>query len=135
MRRNLLVTSGCLLVALGAAGIVLPLLPTTPFLLLAAYCFARSSARLHEWLLKHRRLGPYIHAFRNRTGLTRAQKVRIVASFTTLMGVSFYFAPQTALRALLVGIWLFWTIMLVRMKTLPQPATAPLPTPDDQPAQ
>lgn len=133
MQRNLLVTAGCLLVALGAAGILLPLLPTTPFLLLAAYCFARSSPRLHHWLLRHRRLGPYIHAFRHRTGLTRAQKVRIAASFTTLMAVSFYFAPQTALRALLAGIWLFWTIMLVCMKTLPQPAPANLPATHDQP--
>lgn len=112
-----MVAIGLLMVALGVAGIFLPLLPTTPFLLLAAYLFARSSERLHRWLLNHRHLGPYIHAFRNRSGLTRVQKVRIASSFTVLMGVSFYFAPITTVRLLLVALWLFWMVQLARMKT------------------
>jgi len=115
--RSVMVAIGLLMVALGVAGIFLPLLPTTPFLLLAAYLFARSSERLHRWLLNHRHLGPYIHAFRNRSGLTRVQKVRIASSFTVLMGVSFYFAPITTVRLLLVALWLFWMVQLARMKT------------------
>ncbi|WP_225976647.1 MULTISPECIES: YbaN family protein [Corynebacterium] len=49
------IATGC-----GIIGIVLPLFPTTPFLLLAAYCFAKSSPRMHDWLLSHPQLGPYI---------------------------------------------------------------------------
>ena len=126
IRRKVYIFLGFLMVALGTAGIVLPLLPTTPFLLLAAYLFARSSQRLHAWLLNHRWLGTYIHAFRNRTGLTRSQKWRIGLSFTVLIGVSVYFAPIATIRALLVAIWLFWIIVLVRITAIPA-APARLP--------
>ena len=57
-------TAGLLALAAGIAGIVLPLLPTTPFVLLAAFCFSRSSARLEAWLLAHPRFGPLIQAWR-----------------------------------------------------------------------
>ena len=117
MRNQLFVVLGILNVALGVAGILIPLLPTTPFLLLAAFLFARSSDRLHHWLLDHKYLGPYIHAFRNRTGLTRAQKIRIGASFSVFLGISLYFAPLTEVRFLIIGVWLFWMAMLARLKT------------------
>jgi uncharacterized membrane protein YbaN (DUF454 family) len=112
---------GILNVLMGTAGIFLPLLPTTPFLLLAGYLFARSSPRWHQWLLHHRHLGPYIHAFRNRSGLTRAQKIRIGVSFTVLLGISLYFAPITEMKWLLLGMWLFWMALLVRLKSPDSP--------------
>jgi uncharacterized membrane protein YbaN (DUF454 family) len=118
-RRSFFLVSGVLMVALGTAGIFLPLLPTTPFLLLAAYLFARSSDRLHVWLLGHRYLGPYIHAFRNKSGLTRSQKLRLAASFTVLMGISLYFAPVVGVKYLLGGMWLFWMVWLIRSRTAP----------------
>ena len=74
MKKSLLIALGLFNVVLGAVGIALPLLPTTPFLLLAAFLFARSSERWHGWLMNHKYLGPYIHAFKNKTGLTVAQK-------------------------------------------------------------
>ncbi len=109
---------GVLLVGLGTAGIVLPLLPTTPFLLLAAFLFAKGSERWHDWLLNHKHLGPYIHAWRNKSGLTVTQKLRIGISFTVVMAISLYFSPMMSVRYLLVGIWAFWTIMLLRQKTI-----------------
>lgn len=118
-----MVTLGVLNVALGTAGIFLPLLPTTPFLLLAAYLFGRSSRRLHRWLLGHRHLGPYILAFRHRTGLTRTQKIRIAASFTVLLGLSIYFAPLSEVKYALGCLWAFWMVMLARLK--PAAATSP----------
>lgn len=122
-KRIVLSGLGGLMVALGVAGIVLPLLPTTPFLLLAAYLFARSSPRRHAWLLNHKHLGPYITAWRDKTGLTVTQKLRISISFTVVMGVSIYFAPMPTIKCLLGGIWAFWTVMLLRQKTvLPQSA-------------
>ncbi len=121
MKRTVFIALGVLNVALGTAGILLPLLPTTPFLLLAAFLFARSDERWHAWLLNHRYLGPYIHAFRDKTGLTVAQKLRIGISFTILMGVSFFFAPIVTVRVMLVCAWLFWTIQLLRMKTVSAP--------------
>ncbi len=116
---------GVLMVGLGAAGIFLPLLPTTPFLLIAAYLFARSSRRWHDWLLHHKRLGPYIHAWRNKSGYTVGQKVRMSVLLSVMMGVSIYFAPIPAVKCLLGGLWAFWTVVLLRQKTLSQPAASP----------
>ncbi|MCH7595348.1 MAG: YbaN family protein [Planctomycetes bacterium] len=117
IRRSLCVAGGVLCVALGTAGIVLPLLPTTPFLLLSAYLFSRSSESWHRWLIHHRYFGPYIRAFREKTGLTGTQKLRIGISTTLMIGVSVYFAPINAVRFCLVAIWLMVAVMLYRMKT------------------
>ena len=61
MLKPFLLALGVLSTVLGAVGVVLPVLPTTPFLLLAVFCFARSSQRLHHYLLNHRVLGTYIY--------------------------------------------------------------------------
>jgi uncharacterized membrane protein YbaN (DUF454 family) len=70
---------GILATACGIAGIVLPLVPTTPFLLLAAFAFARSSPALHEWLVTHPRLGPPIADWRAHGAIARRTKVLAVA--------------------------------------------------------
>ena len=119
-RQGLYLILGIINVALGTAGIFLPLLPTTPFLLLAAFLFARSSNRWHQWLLTHPRLSPYIHAFGRKSGLTRSQKLRIGASITVIMWISVYFAPHTWMKAMLVVMWVFWTSLLALVvKTAP----------------
>ena len=65
---------GVLFVALGAVGVVVPVLPTTPFLLLAAACFARSSRRMHRWLLSNRLLGRYLRNYLERRSMTGRDK-------------------------------------------------------------
>ena len=98
------ITSGFICVALGVAGIPLPLLPTTPFLLLAAFCFARGSERWHRWLLTHPTLSPYIIAFRDKSGLTRGQKWRIASLVTLTLMVTGAFAPVYG-KLLALVIW------------------------------
>ncbi|MDJ0935859.1 MAG: YbaN family protein [Kiloniellales bacterium] len=72
--RILWVTFGLLSLALGILGIFLPLLPTTPLVLLAAFCFARGSQRLHDWLVSHPRFGPPIEAWRRYGAISRGAK-------------------------------------------------------------
>ncbi|MCA1854358.1 YbaN family protein [Massilia oculi] len=67
--------AGVLALALGILGLFLPLLPTTPFLLLASWCFARGSERLHRWLLSHRVLGPYLRDFEAGLGIPLGAKI------------------------------------------------------------
>ena len=111
---------GFAMVGLGIVGIPLPILPTTPFLLLAAYCFARSSPRWHHWLINHRLLGPYIAAFREKRGLTPGQKVRIAIAVSLTLLVTALLAPMWALRVLAVFIWVTSMIGLYLMRTASQ---------------
>lgn len=98
------IASGFVCVALGVAGIPLPLLPTTPFLLLAAFCFARGSQRWHHWLMTHPTLSPYILAFKDKKGLTRDQKWRIAGLVTLTLMVTGAFAPTYG-KLLALVIW------------------------------
>lgn len=111
---------GFSMVGLGVIGIPTPLLPTTPFLLVAAYCFARSSPKWHEWLVTHRVLGPYIAAFREKRGLTVGQKKRIAIVITLTLLVTALFAPIWVGRALAVFIWVTSMIGLYLSRTAAQ---------------
>jgi len=75
-------------VCLGVVGAFLPLLPTTPFLLLAAYAFSRSSQRLHNWLITHPKLGPPIEAWRAHRAISRQLKIYASFSMLLVLGVS-----------------------------------------------
>ena len=75
-------------VALGALGAVLPLLPTTPFVLLAAFAFARSSRRLHDWLVHHAVFGPLIDNWRRYGAISRSAKWAGILSMAGVLGIS-----------------------------------------------
>lgn len=119
---------GTVFVALGIAGIVLPLVPTTPFLLLAAACYFRGSRRLHDWLLNQRHLGPYLRNICDRRGLPlRAKVVTVVMLWGSII------ASIIAMDILIVDILLVLvaagvTAYLLRLPTLrivrPAPSTA-----------
>ncbi|MBB1249111.1 MULTISPECIES: YbaN family protein [unclassified Rhizobium] len=83
--RIILIIVGWLCVALGVIGIFLPLLPTTPFILLAAWLFARASPRFERWLYEHRVFGPPLHAWRDNRSIPRRAKVLAIG----MMAVSF----------------------------------------------
>lgn len=79
MQRIILLTIGWLAIVLGTLGIVLPLLPTTPFVLLAAWCFARSSPRFHHWLLWHSPFGRYLRHWQQHHAIPPGAKGRAIA--------------------------------------------------------
>jgi uncharacterized membrane protein YbaN (DUF454 family) len=116
--RGLLVTAGFLCVGLGVLGILLPGLPTTPFLLLAAFCFARSSERFHQWLLSHRWLGPYIANFEAGRGMTRRDKLITIGTLWLTMGLTIVlFVPVTWAKLAMAAVGMCTTLYLLRLPT------------------
>jgi len=116
--RALLILLGTLCVALGAIGMLLPVLPTTPFLLLAATCYARSSERFYDWLTTNRWCGAYIRNYREGRGIPLKQKAVTIAFLWLTIGCTVWWADlQGWVRWILVGIAVGVTIYLVRIKT------------------
>ena len=88
MTRGLWLVGGLIALGLGVVGVVLPLIPTVPFLLLAAFCFARSSVRLHGWLLTHPHLGAPTTAWRERGAISAKAKRLASLSITATLGLT-----------------------------------------------
>lgn len=88
--RGLLWVAGSVALVLGLIGVVLPGLPTTPFVLLAAACYAKASPRLHTWLLNHRLTGPMLRDWESDRSLTRRSKAIAVGSMLLMVSVSIW---------------------------------------------
>ena len=117
-RKWLLMTIGVVAVGLGAAGIFLPLLPTTPFLLLAAACFIRSSDRLYQWLITNRWFGSFIRNYREHRAIPlRAKVIAMFLLWTTMIYSAFALIDHRAMRVLLLLIAAVVTVYLLRLKT------------------
>ncbi|MBF7954719.1 MULTISPECIES: DUF454 family protein [Rahnella] len=115
MKRILLITVGWLCVVLATLGVVLPLLPTTPFLLLAAWCFARSSPRFHHWLLHRSWFGSYLRHWQTYRALPKGAKPKAVALIVVTFAISIYFVPLLWVRILLVCMMFALLIMMWRL--------------------
>ncbi len=119
LRKGLLIFVGVLSVGLATAGIFLPLLPTTPFLLLAAACFIRSSDRLYRWLITHKWLGPYIKNYREHKAITRRAKVvMLLLLWGTLGYTALGVISALAARVLLLLIGVGVTLHVLSLKTI-----------------
>lgn len=120
--RGLLIAAGLLCVALGVIGIFLPLLPTTPFLLLAAACFARGSRRFYDWLLANRTFGPLIYEWRQHRSIPFRTKVSAIALMSLTLGVSIvFFVRPLWLKGLLAAMGLGLAIWMYRMPSRDRP--------------
>lgn len=89
LKKILWIVLGCIGVGLGAVGAVLPMLPAFPFLLLAAFSFARSSERLHKWFTNTKLYKNNLESYVKGKGMTRAAKIRVMITVTLLMGFGF----------------------------------------------
>ena len=120
-RRWLYLGAGWLLVGLAAAGLVLPLLPTTPLLLLAASCFLRSSERSRRWLLNSRLFGPTLRDWHDHRAVRRPVKLLAVAVIAAVIAVSFVRDLAPAVRVAIVLLCAIGLVVLWRLPTRPPP--------------
>ena len=105
-----LIISGIISLILGIVGILLPLLPTTPFLLLSAFCFARSSEKLHAWLLCHPSFGPAIIDWRENGSISKRNKTYAIVTILLTLLLSVLF--KVPLAVLLIQMAVLSTVSL-----------------------
>ena len=123
MKKILYMILGCVGVGLGAVGAIIPMLPAFPFLMLAAFCFARSSDKLHNWFVSTKLYQENLADFVAGKGMTKKTKVRIMVTVTLLMSVGFI---MMGLKGIVTGcvvlgcVWLFHIIYFIfGIKTIP----------------
>jgi uncharacterized membrane protein YbaN (DUF454 family) len=123
--RAILIASGTLCVVLGFIGVVVPGLPTTPFLLLAAWCYARSSARFHRWLLTNRWFGEYLRNYQEGRGMRLRDKALALSLMWTTIGWTIvYIVPVWWGKLMLLIVAAGVTIHLLRIRTFRPPPGA-----------
>ena len=111
---------GTISVGLGILGVFVPLLPTTPFLLLAAFCFARSSPRFYQQLIGNRWLGDYVRNYRDKRGLPLRIKCLAIASLWMTVAISAIWATDLpAVRVILLAVAVAVTWHLLAIRTIP----------------
>jgi uncharacterized membrane protein YbaN (DUF454 family) len=111
-------TGGMLSVALGTLGMFLPLLPTVPFLLLAAFCFAKSSPRWKERLLHHPFIGKPLRDWLQYRGIRKKEKIFSIAFLWVSILISVVFVALLWVRLLLLAVAVAVTIHLLLLKTI-----------------
>jgi uncharacterized protein len=126
-RKNLWVIGGTLSLVMGMVGLILPILPTTPFLLLAAYCYGRGSDRFYDWLMNRTWVGGYIRSYRAGQGLPLKHKVLIISLLWLTIGFSIlYVEIYWWLKLVLVAVAVASgvTIHIIKIKSWrPEPHT------------
>jgi uncharacterized membrane protein YbaN (DUF454 family) len=133
LARYLLIAAGTLAVALAVLGIFLPILPTTPFLLLAAFLYARSSERFLRWLLTNRVFGAYIDGYRRGLGIPRREKILTITALWLTISFSALSVVQVAwLKVLLFLIAISVTVHLARIPTYVRPERHPSSQPQTE---
>lgn len=115
----LVFAGGWFAVALGAVGVILPVLPTTPFMLLAAACFAKTSPRFHRWLLNNRVFGPLIENWEQGRFIEKTVKRRSLFIVALTFGLSITVVEPVWLKIMLIGFWLTCTVIIARLPTQP----------------
>ncbi|HDB1769549.1 TPA: YbaN family protein [Staphylococcus aureus] len=119
--RLILIVIGLIFTALGIAGAVLPLLPTTPFLLVAVFCFARSSDRFYNWLINQKIYKEYVENFYLHRGYTLQQKIKILISLYIVIGFSIYMVDVLVVRVgLIIMVIIQTAVLFTFVKTLPK---------------
>ena len=128
IKKIVFIALGCIGLGLGAVGAVLPLLPAFPFLLLAAFCFGKSSEKLHTWFTGTRLYKNNLESFVRGKGMTKKTKVRIMVTVTILMSIGFILMHQVPVGCIVLAcVWVFHLIyFLFGVKTLQSEKTGEL---------
>ncbi len=119
LKKGFYVIGGTVFLVLGAIGIILPILPTTPFLLLSAACYLRGSERMHRWLLNNRWFGSYIRNFKEGKGIPIKGKISaLIMVWLTISFSALFIIDILAVQIVMFAIAIFVSIYLIQLPTL-----------------
>ncbi len=119
LKKGIYLFVGAISLAAGVLGIFLPVLPTTPFILLSAWCFFRSSSKIYEWVISNERFGPTIENYQQGRGITKSTKIKaIVMMWLTISASVYFYIKNMYLIAFLYIIAIIVTVYLYRLPTL-----------------
>lgn len=111
---------GTMFLLVGVLGVVLPLLPATPFLLLASACYVRGSETLHGWLMSNKYLGPYITNIKDKRGMPIKAKIVTITVLWVSLLLSIYRVDSLLLDSTLIIVGIGVTTLILRLKTVGQ---------------
>ena len=117
LKKKIYICVGLLAVGLGIIGAFLPVMPTVPFLLVALFCFERSSKKYHDMILNNKYFGKVLRDYYEGKGLTISVKIKAILFLSCGIGFSFYKVQHLHLRIMLVVIWLGVTIHIILLET------------------
>ena len=120
LKKKIYICVGLLATGLGIVGAFLPVMPTVPFLLVALFCFERSSKKYHDMILNNKYFGKVLRDYYEGRGLTTSVKIKAILFLTCGMVFSFYKVQHLHLRIMLAVIWLGVTIHIILLKTKPK---------------
>ena len=109
---------GSVSLVLGVIGAFFPVLPTTPFLLLAAFCYMRSSRRMYQWLIHNKMFGAYVYSYVTYRAIPKKTKIRAITILWATLILSIIYVPLFYVKALLLVIGTAATVYLTRLDTL-----------------
>lgn len=119
IKKYIYVTVGLISFAIGAIGVILPILPTTPFLLLASFCFVRGSERFNNWFISTKVYKKHLESFVKERSMTLKQKVMILAFADTMIAIPFIMVDNLAMRICLIIVVSFKLYYFIfRIKTI-----------------
>ena len=117
LKKKLYITFGFLAVALAIVGVFIPGLPTVPFLLVALFCFERSSKKYHDMIMNNKYFGPVLQDYYSGKGLTSSVKIKAISFLSCGMAFSIYKIQNLHVRIALAVVWLAVAIHIILLKT------------------
>ncbi|MDF2678708.1 MAG: uncharacterized protein K0Q97_3062 [Bacillota bacterium] len=120
IKRVLLIIIGSISLVLGVIGILIPVLPTTPFLLLSSFCYLRSSEKLYNWLINHRVFGPYIYNYLTYKAIPKKTKIGAIIFLWCSLILSSIIISSLHIKIFLFLIGIAVSLHIITLKTLSQ---------------
>lgn len=126
IKKIVFLTIGCISLAIGCVGIVVPFLPSFPFFVMTVYCFARSSQKMHDWFIGTKMYKDHLEPFLNKKGMTVQTKIRVIVMVTLLLGFGFIMMKNAPIgRLILAIVWIGHVFYFIfGVKTYQKPTAA-----------